>query len=113
MDRRMTPGAPACPLGQICTMISIAYDGEIALNMAAQAQIRVPGDQHLVRDRTMHLVAGRTSVAQGLMFPHKRPALVFMTFKTNFISIVHARCRPGPRVDAMEVMTIGAAHVAL
>lgn len=87
--------------------------GKVCLDMTAQAQIRVPGDQHLVRDRTMHLVASCTSVAQGLMFPRKRTALVFMAFEANFVGIVHARRRPWPRVDAVEVMTIGATHLAL
>src|SRR3989338_5449153 len=114
MDRCMTPGAPACAPGQIRGMVVIRpHLGEICLDMAAQAQVGITSDQHLVRDRTMHLMASGTSVAQGLVFTRKRPALIFMAFKTNFVRVVHARCRPWPRVNAMEIMTIGAAHMAL
>ena len=94
-------------------MISVADKWKIRLYMTTQTQVRVPGNQHLVRDRTMHLVAGGASIAQGLVFLHKRSALVFMTLEAGFIRIFHARCRPGPRVNAVEVMTIGAAHLAL
>src|SRR3989338_8461726 len=110
----MTPaGTPACPLGQICTVISLADDGKIGLDVATQTQIRVPGDQHLVRNRTMHFMAGCASFTQRFMLPDKRTALVFMTFETGFINIFRARRRPGPRVNTMEVMTIGATHLAL
>src|SRR3989338_787438 len=81
--------------------------------MTAQAQVSVPGNQHLVRDRTMHLMASCASVAQCLVFPRKWTALVFMAFKTNFIRVVHARRRPGPRIHAVEVMAIGATHLPL
>jgi len=44
MDRRMTPGAPARPLGHIGIMVPIPYEWKIRLNVATQAQIGIPGD---------------------------------------------------------------------
>ena len=113
MRHIMTAGAPACPLGRKGVVVdAIADHGKIRLDMAAQAQIRVAGKQHLVINRTMHLMADRTSFTQTFMLPDKRTALFLVTFKTRLVDVFHTRGPPWPRVNAMKIMTIGTAHFA-
>ncbi len=60
----MTSGAPARSLGRKRIMVlAITDHREIGLDMAAQAQIRVAGKQHLVIDRSVHLMTGGASFA--------------------------------------------------
>src|SRR3990167_9097025 len=108
----MTPGTPASSLHIAIIMIAVPYPGKRRLDMATQAQVRVAGHQHFIRDGPVDFMTRRASVAKGLMFPHVRSALLFVTFETRFIGIFHTGRCPWPSVNTMNVMTVGTAHLA-
>ena len=57
--------------------------------VAPETQRRIPRSQHLIVDGAVNLVAGLTAFAKRQMLEHKRPALLFVAFKTGLVRIFH------------------------
>ena len=110
----MASCAPACSLGQTCIVIIVFTDlGEIRLDMAAQTQILIPYDQHLVINGAVHFVAGGASVTQGLMFPGERTAHVFMALEAGLVNVFHTGRCPWSCINTVKIVTISATHFPL
>ena len=91
MHCRVTSGAKARTLRQTAGVARLSYNREIDLSVTAQAKIAVARDEHLFVNGAMYLVASRASLADGLMLPHKRTPLVFVTFEAGLIDILKRR----------------------
>src|SRR3989338_5072169 len=88
MDARMAPGAEAGALVQGGGVGAAADGREIGLGVAAQAEIAVPAHQHLLMDGPVDLVAGGAPLAERLMLPDERPALVLVALEAGLVDVL-------------------------
>lgn len=83
------------------------------LRVALQAEVTITLDEHLRIDGTVWLMAGRATVAHGLVLECVRTSLFAVTVGASFVETRH--CQTSRRlhdVKAVRVMTLGAIHVS-
>src|SRR5947208_324928 len=89
MYRFMTTRAPAGAPAQERRVVTPADEdlsrGGLLLEMALQAKGMIARDQHALVHRTVRLVAGRASFAQGLVFEYKRAELHRVAFAAGLV----------------------------
>jgi hypothetical protein len=117
MDCLVTARAPTGPARKKWCMISTADQNlpgrGLLLEMAAETEVLISLNEHLVVDRAVRFVAGGATFANRFVLEHERPALRDMTFGAG----IHLRSqgeRTGfDRVAFVGVMAIAAGHLPL
>ena len=80
----------------------------LLLEMALQAKGLIARDQHALVDRTVRLVAGRASFAQGFVFEHKRAELHRVAFAAGFVFRHQRRATALEGVSFVRLVAIAA-----
>lgn len=113
----MATRAPATATLQKRGMVPPADQNDIGrgllLEVAFEAEVLVPLNEHLVVYGPMRIVAGGAAFANGLMLEDKRASLCDVAFGTGFVLGSHRewssdRCR-----TFMRIMTIAATHLPM
>ena len=117
MHRFMAARAPATAALQERRMVPAADENDVRrgllLEVALEAKILVPLDQHLVVHRSVRIVAGGAAFADGLVLKHKRAALRNVALGTSFVLGSHGEWRPDRGWAFMRIMAIAAAHLPM
>jgi hypothetical protein len=94
----------------VCKVANDHRAGSGNLGVAFQAEIVITLGEHLVVDRTMHVVATRATISQCLMLKDTRTGLLAMTLSAGLILATDKHSFRVVDVLAVRVVATGAAH---
>lgn len=120
MDRAVTACGPAsAPLYKIGVRhlsnhkIARRNVRALHLHMAFETEVIVTFHEQLPVHRTMRVVAGGATLAQGLVLEYERAALLSMTLGATFVQARHRQTAGGlHNVMAMRIVALHAIHAA-
>lgn len=81
--------------------------------MAAQAEIAVTGDQHLLIDRAVRIVAGDATFTHRTVFIDEGSFLLGVALRAGGVHTFEVEAGATDRIALMDFMAIGAAHLAV
>ena len=116
MHSLMATGAPAGapPQPTRRAVVGTANDNpgwRLLLEVAAEAEIGVARNQHLLVNRSMRVVTGRASFAHRLVLEDKRPALSGVALTAGVVLGEQGGSTAPHRRALVRVVTIAATHL--